>query len=315
MESPTAPTPEQPTARRIPKRSRNPAESFLVLIFRLLLLGVGGSFAWLLGVAIANLYPAQVQEPPLMEKTLRRSQDVIAWIKRSPQTQEKQPIQASPSPANSVPSASTTAPLPRLAPAERQQIQTELDQLQSELQALGDRTSALETRLGNVPATTPLELRLQALQQQLNPQRADSTTPYVDPRQTAARVETFSSSDTDDKTLRVTLPSDALFGDDQTTLRPEAQDILDGIVRDLQGFPRATIRVAAYTDNQDDPVEERNLTFAQAVAVEEYLVTPLADGYHWIVLGYGSQNAIVANDTPENRQRNRRVEITINPQG
>jgi outer membrane protein OmpA-like peptidoglycan-associated protein len=206
------------------------------------------------------------------------------------------------------------APLPQLAPAERQQIQTELDQLQSELRALGDRTTALETRLGNVPSTTPLESRLQALQQQLNPQRADATVPYVDPRQTAARVETFSSSDTDDKTLRVTLPSDALFGDDQTTLRPEAQAILDSIVRDLQGYPKATIRVAAYTDNQGDPLEERNLTFAQAAAVEEYLVTPLADGYHWIVLGYGSQDAIAANDTPETRQRNRRVEITIDPQ-
>ncbi|MEB3355497.1 MAG: hypothetical protein VKK04_02030 [Synechococcales bacterium] len=45
----------------------------LVLIFRLLLLGVGGAVALLVGIAIATLFPGNVTEPPILERVLRQA--------------------------------------------------------------------------------------------------------------------------------------------------------------------------------------------------------------------------------------------------
>ena len=71
----------QATERQTPQRSPGGGRSFLVLIFRLLLLTVGGSFAGLLGVAIAQFYPAQVQETPVLEKVFQRSEVLIRDIR------------------------------------------------------------------------------------------------------------------------------------------------------------------------------------------------------------------------------------------
>jgi hypothetical protein len=71
----------QATERPSPQRSPGGGRSFLVLIFRLLLLIVGGSFAGLLGIAIAQFYPAQIQETPILEKVLQRSEALIRDIR------------------------------------------------------------------------------------------------------------------------------------------------------------------------------------------------------------------------------------------
>lgn len=75
--SSTAQATEHQSARRSPGAGR----SFLVLIFRLLLLAVGGSFAGLLGIAVAQFYPAQIQETPMLEKILQRSEVLIRDIR------------------------------------------------------------------------------------------------------------------------------------------------------------------------------------------------------------------------------------------
>lgn len=71
----------QATERQSPQRSPGGGRSFLVLIFRLLLLTVGGSFAGLLGIAVAQFYPAQIQETPILEKVLQRSEALIRDIR------------------------------------------------------------------------------------------------------------------------------------------------------------------------------------------------------------------------------------------
>ncbi|MBD2056430.1 hypothetical protein H6F88_10440 [Oculatella sp. FACHB-28] len=71
----------QATERQSPQRSPGGGRSFLVLIFRLLLLTVGGSFAGLLGIAVAQVHPAQIQETPILEKVLQRSEALIRDIR------------------------------------------------------------------------------------------------------------------------------------------------------------------------------------------------------------------------------------------
>ncbi len=262
----------------------------LTLSLRLMLLGIGGGAMVIVGMAMAQLYPAQTQEPPLVELWLQRGKSMLnagllqAGIKLQPEA-------AAPVAAAAPPIASSG-----LSDAERQQLQAELTQLQAELQALTHESSQpIATRV------QPLQSRIQAIQAQLS----DSFIADSASRSSAAPVA--------QDTLLVTLPSDALFDAEQTTLRSGSDAILSSILSDLQKFPNASILVSAYTDSQNAPDLARERTLEQAKAVRQYLAQQLGREIHWVAIGQGQNQPLVPDDSAENRQRNRRIEIAIQP--
>ncbi|MBE9179677.1 OmpA family protein [Oculatella sp. LEGE 06141] len=305
-------TPEQQTVELSSGRLR----SWLVFIFRLLLLGVSGGFAVLLGIAIAQFFPAQVQNPPFLERTLLQSDRLINSVRRWPQ-----PWRAAPSPVPSpevAPAASPSVsvpPAPPLNDTERQRLQSELSRLEGDLDTLSDRAAALESRLGTSRSTAALEARIQVLQQQLDPNAANAS---PDPAAGVVNPTPVIPAPTDlSDTLMVTLPSDALFDANSAELRPGSQAILDSIISDLRRYPGATIRIAAFTDTEPEAESngavDRVRSFEQARLVQQYLSRILGNEYHWVTVGYGQSQPLVDNTTPANRQRNRRVEIAIDP--
>lgn len=334
-ESSTPPVTEVPKTRRKPVRQRppsyGPGRAILVFIFRLLMLGVSGSLAALIGIAIANLRPGNIQEPPFAEKLLQGSQALWQGITRLPQSWQPSPSPTSTAPVlaptvssdvpTSLPAPPDTSPAQPapvdLTEADRQQVQTELTQIQTELQQLNSRAAELESRVGTANAGNPLEERLQTIEQRLDPDAAPpSPSPSPAPaenRNFIARATTILSNS--GETLTITLPSDALFDADaeQTMLRSETPAILDSITADLQQYPGATIRVVGHTDSQGSSESDRTRSFEQASAVSQYLSEALGEDYRWIVVGVGSSRPLAENTTPINRQRNRRVEIVIDP--
>lgn len=329
--------------------------SLLVWVFRLLLLGVGGSLAGLLGMAIAQFFPAQTQEPPLLEIILRRSSALMGGIRQPDRDSEVNsarpelpPLAQSPAaltPTTSPTSTATASPSPtvNLSETERENLQAELTALQAELTSLGDRAAELEGQIGSTtPNATTLEARLQTLEQQIDPNAipsedlasgapdtagasdaagapdaagASGAIAFPSPAATPISVAPLTTASTlsQSDTLMVTLPSDALFGTNQTGLRPQTQAILDSIATDLQRYEGASIRIAAHTDRQIPAARARTISFEQAKAVEQYLSTLLGDDYHWLVIGYGSNRPLVSGDSATSNERNRRVEITIDP--
>lgn len=289
--------PKQPRSKQ-PKTSRfSWGRAFLTLIFRLLLLGVGGSLTAAVGVAIAQLYPAQTQEPPLLEKLIQSGESLLKNIKQLPQTWDGSASNRAPqtAPAASVPATDT------LPETERQQLQAELTQLQAELQTL---TSS---------STEPLADRVQQIQKRIQTIQARlSAFTTSSPANPTLITPTAASSTIDGNRLMVTLPSDALFAADQTTLRPQTAAILDSIVTDLQRYPGAAIQVAAHSDSQGGTQTDRQRSLEQAKAVQQYLSTKL-DNVHWVTVGYGHNRPLVPENSPENQQRNRRIEIVIDP--
>jgi len=295
------------------RKSESTGGFLLVSIFRLLLLGVSGSLAALVGMAIAQFYPDNAQEPPLVEKALRQSQN---WVNQQKQAFFPTP-QASiaPSPTASAPIAGSPQPSASpLSKADRDKLQAELAQLQAQLKGLGDRAATLETQLGSSETAASLEQRLQSIQQQLEPTRSSPTAgqfnsqpivavPPVSPTITAAQG----------KALMVTLPSDTLFESTQTSLRPESLPILDSLINDLQGYSGATIRVSAHVDEQGTIAADRSLSFEQAKAVKQYLTSKLGEDYQWVAIGYGHSRPLAGNTAQGDRQRNRRIEIAIDP--
>ena len=86
-------------------RQSHPVRSFLVLVFRLLLLGIGGGFAALLGVAIAHFYPASSPSEPFASRLLHQSSQLL---QRANRQVNPQPSSIT-TPGNSTPTAIATA--------------------------------------------------------------------------------------------------------------------------------------------------------------------------------------------------------------
>lgn len=271
-------TKDAPSAAKIAQsRSAGIGGVFLVSLWRLLLLGVGAALAALLGLVVANFYRSQNPDPPLLAKVLGYT-----------------PLQTAASPSLNPPSA--VDPSPQLSATTKKQLTTQLTQLETELDQLNQRTTTLEAKLGSRRPNEPLEKRLQIISQQLQGKGN---------RSAEVSQAAFSSDN-----LKMTLPSDVLFTEG-SILRPEASLILDKVITDLQNYQGATIRIAAHTDDKNDPKYSRSLSFQRARAVEQYLTRALGDQYRWVAVGYGESNFLVDNDSDFNRQRNRRIEISI----
>lgn len=277
-----------------PKKSNGRHPWLLVLIFRLLLLGVGGGLALILGIVFANFYPNPNSEQPLLLKMLDRLD------KKTPLP----PADASPT---TIPS---TNPQSQLTPAQKQQAQAQLAKLQEQMKQLSNEMATLEAQLGTNSTNDGIETRLQAIALQLegispinaNAELVENTNANQSP--TAAPVVQTGN-------LKVTLPNDLLFEQNNSILRSEAGLILDKIIADLRSYPSSTIRIAAHTDDTGETEDNRELSFRRAKAVEQYLARTLGDGYKWLTAGYGETRPLVANDVPANQQRNRRVEIAV----
>lgn len=271
---------------------------FLILLFRLLLLGVGGGLALILGIVLANIYPNPNPEKPLLLRM---------WSRFENQTQT-----AAPSTRQTTPVSDTSdQPPSQLTPVQRQQVQSQLTQLQTQHKTLSEDVATLESQLGTSRPNESLETRLQAIALQLqgvNPASQNGVSAGTNSiNQTAIASTSLLSSDK----LKVTLPSDVLFEGSNSILRSEAGLILDKIITDLRNYPSSTIRIAAHTDARGEAQDNRELSFRRAKAVEQYLARALGDQYRWLVVGYGETRPLVANDTEANQQRNRRLEIAV----
>lgn len=284
-------------AKTSPDKSSSRQPWLLVLIFRLLLLGVGGGLALILGILFANVYSNPSPEKPLLIKLLERLEN-------------KTPVT---SPDTSPPVAPTTTNSSlQLTPVQQQQAQAELTQLQNQFRALSDAVAALESQLGIRGSNESLDTRLQAIALQIQGVPAVSSNAQSLGSVSANQIGASSVSIVQSDKLKVTLPSDLLFEESNSILRSEAGLILDKIVADLRKYPSSTIRIGAHTDSNGEAEDNRELSFRRAKAVEQYFANSLDAQYRWLVVGYGGIRPLVANDTAPNQQRNRRIEIAVN---
>ena len=269
----------------------------LVFIFRLLLLGVGGGLAVVVGIVAANIYPSTDPQQPLLLKVKPKFGDRISST-ITPKTSPTPVPESTPAPVN-------------LTPVQRQQAQDQLNQLQAQIKALSEKVETLESQLGTSSPNQSLEKRLQALALQLQGVKPPNSNPAsLGNNSTNQTAATTNSNLVTDK-LKITLPSDVLFEGNNSLLRPQAGLILDKIIADLRNYSASTIRISAHTDNLGETEDNRELSFRRAKAVEQYFARALGEQYRWLVVGYGETRPLVANDTDANRQRNRRIEISV----
>jgi len=86
---------------------------------------------------------------------------------------------------------------------------------------------------------------------------------------------------------------------------------LDKVVKLLHENPLMKIEIEGHTDNAGNPEKNQVLSLNRATAVMNYIVSKGIAQDRITAKGFGMTRPIVGNDTPENRQLNRRVEFTI----
>jgi outer membrane protein OmpA-like peptidoglycan-associated protein len=111
----------------------------------------------------------------------------------------------------------------------------------------------------------------------------------------AARIEPYQ--------LHFDTASRALTADSSQQLR--------GIVEYLKGHPQAKVAIAGYTDNTGNDAANQRLSQDRATAVMDLIASHGIDKSRMTAEGYGASQPVADNSTPEGRQLNRRVEVTV----
>lgn len=119
----------------------------------------------------------------------------------------------------------------------------------------------------------------------------------------------------DARGLVVSLPERATFAPARTELTPGALQLIARVADAVRPFNRA-LRIEGHTDNVPihtaDFESNWELSTARASTVIRFLIERVAfEPRRLSAAGYGEFHPRVANDSPENRARNRRVDIVI----
>lgn len=105
------------------------------------------------------------------------------------------------------------------------------------------------------------------------------------------------------------------FDTGKATIRPGASGttILDQVVAVMSQdkYKALAFEVSGHTDNQGNAAANQKLSQARAAAVLKYLTDKGVAAMRLTAVGYGDKKPLMPNDTPDNMQRNRRIEFGV----
>jgi outer membrane protein OmpA-like peptidoglycan-associated protein len=113
--------------------------------------------------------------------------------------------------------------------------------------------------------------------------------------------------------LIVRMPNGILFDIDSAALRPQVQSDLNVLAGNLLRYPNSTVFVVGHTDNTGSAAHNQQLSQRRAQSVASVLTDGGVNPGRIVASGRGEDQPIASNLTPEGRQQNRRVDITIRP--
>lgn len=104
---------------------------------------------------------------------------------------------------------------------------------------------------------------------------------------------------------------DVLFGTDLARLNSEGMRSAQKLANVLQENPRRTVLVEGFTDSTGTAAHNQELSERRSGSVRSALLELGVAADRVAVRGYGQSYPVAANDTAQNRQLNRRVEIVL----
>lgn len=198
--------------------------------------------------------------------------------------------------------------------AERASIEKQLTELKGER----DKLSSADTELRDTKAQlAAAESRLRDLQEQ----RAEVDARLAEFRDVTDKFKKLIDAGTLDVTFRrgrmiVEMPASVLFDSGSADLSDDGKKAVIDVARVLVSVPRRRFIVGGHTDNVPAVKEYKSnwaLSTARAVTVLEALMRAGMDPTRLVAAGYAEYDPVAPNATAEGKQKNRRIEIILEP--
>lgn len=112
---------------------------------------------------------------------------------------------------------------------------------------------------------------------------------------------------------RIVLQSDITFAFGKNDVEKSSEKILNGIAEDIKNDKGTILKVKleGHSDNVGSAGYNKKLSYKRAESVKTYLVLQGVKPGIIYIEGFGFERPVASNDTEDGRQKNRRVDITI----
>jgi chemotaxis protein MotB len=199
---------------------------------------------------------------------------------------------------------------------EQTAMQTQHAELQSKANQLNEDNTKLKSDIQQLQAQNDA---LNAEKASLQQKQTETTTKYDD------LVNKLSQEVSDGEMqikqyknmLTVDIAEKLFFASGSATLKEEGKTVLSKVGDAINGYPDKIVRVVGHTDNVPLAKGAKfptnwELSMMRATTVVRYLQDKSkVDPNRLIASGRGPYQPIASNDTPEGRQKNRRIEIML----
>jgi outer membrane protein OmpA-like peptidoglycan-associated protein len=101
------------------------------------------------------------------------------------------------------------------------------------------------------------------------------------------------------------------FEEGGSVLSAQGRKALDALVPFFAEHLTAHLHLDSHTDNTGSPVAAKELSLSRAQAARHYLVSKGVQPYQLSARGFGAEQPLQDNNTPDGRKRNRRIEFRL----
>ncbi len=115
------------------------------------------------------------------------------------------------------------------------------------------------------------------------------------------------------KNITLNMPGNITFAVNSADINASFYPVLGSVAEVLREFDKTIVEVAGHTDSDGSDAYNQELSQRRASSVAGYLTSQNIRGDRFLTVGAGESRPIAPNTTPDGKQANRRVEITIVP--
>ncbi len=99
------------------------------------------------------------------------------------------------------------------------------------------------------------------------------------------------------------------FATGKSEITPQSENTLRKALKTLQTYSDISVEISGHTDNVGSDASNQKLSERRANAVRDWLIREGISPDRITAVGYGESQPTATNDTPEGRQKNRRIEF------
>ncbi|MFC3094156.1 OmpA family protein [Alteromonas sediminis] len=141
---------------------------------------------------------------------------------------------------------------------------------------------------------------------------------YMDKQEAALREELADSGIEVVRTgnnIDLIMPSDVTFATNSASVSQSFTPVLQDVARVLNEYEKTVLMIEGHTDSDGTEQYNQGLSERRAESVKNILLANSVNARRMTTLGMGEYQPKASNATPEGKQQNRRVELTIQPLG